>query len=93
MGSIKEVNIKNRTYYFDRRKIKDFNPDLLKIDKKPNKSIDIYYIEYITMKDFDYVKVNSVNPLCLIIDKIDGYIEAKNWNKYLTLVFTVKFKE
>ena len=80
MGSIKEVNIDNRTYYFfdDRRKIKDFNPDFLKIDKKPNKSIDIYYIEYITMKDFDYVKVNSVNPLCLIIDKIDGYIEAKN---------------
>ena len=29
------------------------------------------------MKDSDYVKINSVNPLCLIIDKIDGYIEEK----------------
>ena len=35
MGSIKEINIKNRTYCFfdDMIKIKDFNLDLLKIDK------------------------------------------------------------
>ena len=38
------------------------------------------------MKDSDYVKMNSVNPLYLIIDKVDGYIEEKNENKYLTLV-------
>ena len=31
------------------------------------------------MKDSDYVKINSVNPLYLIIDKIDGYIEEKKW--------------
>ena len=30
------------------------------------------------MKDFDYLKVNSVNSLYLIVDKIDRYIEAKN---------------
>ena len=42
------------------------------------------------MKDSDYVKMNSVNPLYLIIDKVDGYIEEKNENKYLTLVSTDK---
>ena len=45
------------------------------------------------MKDTDYVKINSVNPLCMIIDKEDGCIEEKNGNKYLTLVFTDKDKE
>ena len=61
-------------------KIKDFNSDLLKTDKKSDKNIDIYYIGYIPMKDFDYVKINSVNPLHLIIGKVDGYIEEKNGN-------------
>ena len=42
--------------------IKDFDSNLLKIDKKSYKNIDIYYIGYITMKDFDYVRINSVNP-------------------------------
>ena len=45
------------------------------------------------MEDTDYVKINSVNPLYLIIDKVDGYIEEKNGNKYLTLVSTDKNKE
>ena len=43
MNSIKEINIKNQTYYFffdDMIEIKDFNPDLLKIDKKTYKNID-----------------------------------------------------
>ena len=73
--------------------IKDFDSNLLKIDKKSYKNIDIYYIGYITMKDSDYVKINSVNPLYLIIDKVDGYIEEKNGNKYLTLVSTDKNKK
>ena len=58
-------------------KIKDFNPDLIKIEKKSYKNIDIYYIGYITMKDSDYVKINSVNPLHLIIGRVDDYIEEK----------------
>ena len=29
------------------------------------------------MKDSDHVKINSVNPLYLIIDEVDGYIEEK----------------
>ena len=57
--------------------IQDFNSNLLKIDKKSHKSIDIYYTGYITMKDSDYLKINSVNPFYLIIGKVDGYIEEK----------------
>ena len=95
MGNIKEINIKSHIYYFfdGLINIKDFDSNLLRIDKKSYENIDIYYIEYITMKDFDYVKINSVNPLYLIIDKVDGFIEEKNGNKYLTLVSKDKNKE
>ena len=36
MGEIKQINIKNETYYFynDRIDLKDFDAKLLKIDKK-----------------------------------------------------------
>ena len=79
MGNIKEINIKNRTYYFfdDMINIKNFDSNLLKIDKKLYKNIYIYYIGYIAMKDSDYVKINSVKPLYLIIGEADGYIEEK----------------
>ena len=53
--------------------IKNFDSNSPKTDK----NIDIYYIGYITMEDFDYVNIHSVNPLYLIIDKEDGYIEEK----------------
>ena len=70
--------------------IKNFDPNLLKIDKKSHKNIDIYYIGYITMKDSEYVKINSVNPLYLIINEVDGYVKEENGNKCLILVFTDK---
>ena len=72
MGNIKEINIKNRTYYFfdDIINIKDFDSNPLKIDKKLYKNIDIYYIGYIKMKDSDYVKINSVN---LLVKNISEY--------------------
>ena len=52
MGTPKQMNIKNRTYYFynDLINIKDFDPKLLKLDKKLYKNIDIYYSGYITKK-------------------------------------------
>ena len=73
--------------------IKNFDSNLSKIDKKSQQNFNIYYIGNIAIKDFDYVKINSTNPLYLIIDKLDGYIEEKNGNKYLTLVSTDKNKE
>ena len=52
MGNIKELNIKNQTYYFfnDIIDIKNFQSNLLKRDKKHYKDFDIYYIGYITIK-------------------------------------------
>ena len=46
-----------------------------------------------TIKDSKYVNINSVNPLYLIISKVNGYFEAINKNKYLTLVTTNESKE
>ena len=84
MGNIEEINIKNQTYYFFNGmiNIKDFDSNLLKIDKNSYKNIDIHYLGYITVKDSYYVKISSVNPLYLIISKADGYIKEKNWSKY-----------
>ena len=52
MGEVKQINIKNRTYYFynDQINLKDFDARLLKVDKKNYKEIDIYYIGYVTVK-------------------------------------------
>ena len=79
MENIKEVNIKNQTYYFfdDMIIIEDFDPSLPKIDKKSYKISDIYYVGYITMKYSKYVNIHSVNPFYLIIGEVDGSIEEK----------------
>ena len=52
MGKVKQINIKNRTYYFyhDIINLKDSESKLLKIDKKSYKNIVIYNIGYITIK-------------------------------------------
>ena len=53
---------------------KKFEPNLLKIDKKWHRDIDIYDIGYITIKKFNtYKNINSVNPLYLIIHSATGY--------------------
>ena len=96
MGNIKQTDIRNRTYYFfnDMINIKNFDPSLMKIDKKSYKYIGIYYIRYITIKSItDYENINSANPLYLIIGDVDGYIEENNGNKYLTVASTNKNKK
>ena len=61
--TIRQLNIKNRTYYFynDLINIKDFDSKLLKLDKKTSMRLGIYYIGYVTEKP--EWNVNSVNPL------------------------------
>ena len=62
---IKQINIKNRTYYFynDIIDLKDFDARLLKIDKKSYKNIGIYNIGYITIKKIDDCEnIYGVNP-------------------------------
>ena len=46
MGEVKQINIKNRTYYFYNNQInlKDFDAKLLKVDKKDYNDIDIYSV-------------------------------------------------
>ena len=93
MRNIKEINNKNRKYYFfnDIIKINNFNLNLLKIDKNSCKNIDIYYIGYIAIKVIvDYESIHSVNPLYLIIDETNGCIKKKNRNKYLVFASTDK---
>ena len=86
MGTVKQIDIKNRTYYFynDIIDLKSFKSNLLKIDKKSYKDIGIYNIGYITIKKIgDCENIYSVNPLYLRITHANGYIEEINENKYL----------
>ena len=88
MWEVKQINIKNRTYYFyiDQIDLKDVDAKLLKIDKKDYKEIDIYYIGYVTVKKIaNCNNINSVNPLYLMINEMIGHFEEKNENKYLVL--------
>ena len=54
MGNIKQINIKNRTFNFfnDMINIKDFDPNLLKIEKNSYKDISIFNIGYIKIKNW-----------------------------------------
>ena len=64
--------------------LKDFDSNLLKIDKKHYKIINMYYIGYITIKKIDdYKSTYSANPLYLQVDHANRYTEEKNGNKYL----------
>ena len=86
MGEVKQTEIKNRIYYFynDMINLKDFESNLLKIDKKHYKGIHIYYIGYITIKNINNCEsIYSVNPLYVLVNHANGYIEEKNGNKYL----------
>ena len=81
MGEVKELNIKNQTYYFfdDMIDTGNFRSNLLRIDKKSYKDIDIYYIGYITIKKFDkfsdHENIHSVNLLFLIFNSATGYFK------------------
>ena len=51
MGEIKQIDIKNITYYFynDIIDLKDFDARLLKIVKKSYKNIGLYNTGYVTI--------------------------------------------
>ena len=53
----------------------------------------MWHIGYVTVKNLNYEKINSANPLYLIIDKVNGYIEESNGNKYFALVPSDESKE
>ena len=79
--AIRQLNIKIRTYYFYNNliNIKHFNIINLKLDKK---SV-LGNIGYIIRKPQWHV--NSVSPLYLIINRIKGYFEEIDGDKYLVI--------
>ena len=85
---IKQLNIKNRTYYFynDLINLDGFDADLLKLDKKGDMNINVYYIGYVT-KSPAY-NIDSVNILYLNIYIPDGFIDEKDGSKYLNVALT-----
>ena len=82
MGEVKQIEIKNWTYYFynDIINLKYFGQNLFKIDKKSYKNTGIYNIGYIKIKKDDHHEsIYSVNPLYLHVHRAKGYIEEKKW--------------
>ena len=53
--------------------------------------LGIYYIGYVTKKP--KWNVDSVNPLYLIINRIDGFIEEKDGDRYLSIASAGKNSE
>ena len=77
---VKQAKIKNRTYYFynDMINLKNFELNLLKIDKNHYTGINIYYIGHITIENIgDCESIYSVNSLHLLINHTSGYIKEK----------------
>ena len=79
METVKQINIKNRTYYFynDIIDLESFKSNLLKIDKKSYKDIGIYNTGYITIKKIDGCdNISSVKPLYYVLP-----MQADIWKK------------
>ena len=67
-NKIKDIDIKSCKYYFFNFiiSIKSFDPNEIKINEKSYKNIPIYYIGYMTITIWKYIKkINSVNSLHL----------------------------
>lgn len=70
--------------------IKNFDLMKIKIDGKSCKNTVFYCFLCMTIKDLNYTKMNSLNPL--YVNKINGHIEKSNENEYLVLVPLMKVK-
>ena len=80
MREVKQIEIKNQTFYFynDMVNLTNVKPNFLKIDKRSYKNIRTYNTGYITIKKIDgYESTYSVNPLYLGVSHANGYIEEK----------------
>ena len=59
-------------WYYQYKKI---DPHKIKLDEL---DIIIYYIGYVRIKNSKYVKIISVNPLYIIINKVEEYLVKIN---------------
>ena len=91
MGEIKQINIKNRTYYFynDIINLDEFDGSKIKVDKKFFNDIGIYYLGYEYKKKItECNEINSVNPLYLRITDMKGqFKKGKNDNVLYLIIF------
>ena len=94
-NKVKDIDIRNYTYYFFNViiNIKSFDLSKINIDEKSYENILIHYIGYVTIKDSKCIKINSMSSLYLTFNKVNGYFEKINGSKYLTLVSTNEGKE
>ena len=83
MNNVKEIDIKNRNYFFldNMINIKIFEPNKIEMGEKSYKNIFFFSILDIWER-----------ILYLIIDKINGYNEENNGKKYLMLAPTDTLK-
>ena len=84
----KQLDIKNKTYYFynDLINVSNFEPGNLKLDKKKTwKDIDIYYIAYVDKNKPSEWGVKSVNSLYLMVNRVFCFVAEKNGVKYLKI--------
>ena len=67
MDTAKQINIKNRTYYFynDIIDLENFDTGLLKTDKRSYKDINIYNIGYVTKKKLVILRILTGLILCI----------------------------
>ena len=72
--------------------IKNLDQNKIKANGKSCQNCLIYCIRYLTVKDLSYTTINNVNPLHLIINRLNACIEEINGNRYLTLVPTDESK-
>ena len=89
-NKVKDIDMENRRNYFFNYiiNIKNFDLNNIKIGEKSCKNILIYYIGCVMIKYSKYIKIYSVTLMYLIFNKMNGYFEEINGNKYLTLVPT-----
>ena len=91
MGELKQINIKNWTYYFYNHIIDldEFHGSKIKVDKNDFNDIDIYYLGYENKKKItECNEVNSVNPLYLrIIDVKAQFKKDKSDNVWYLIIF------
>ena len=88
MGT-KEINIKNRTYYFyNIIDLDKFDESKIKADKKYFNDIDIYYLGYEYKKKITEcnVIIRSANPLYLRIVDIKGQFEKGKDDAWYLLI-------
>ena len=91
MGEIKQINIKNRTYYFynDIINLDEFDGSKIKVDGKNFNDTDIYYLgsEY-KKKITECNEINSVNALYFTIKDMNGqFKKGKDDNVWHLIIF------